>query len=189
MTPILGAGLALTQREPTAFPSIVDHHLLGFVSALFASMAFGVLFMVFREPWNTEEMWARCKPSPLDFCVGLVGGIAASYARTRSHLSSALAGRRHRCCIGATHRHGGSADRIHGLGSITHRNAGHRSTALGLCKRSDHHVRCVVGFVDSWDEARFGCVNDSSMGFEIFCVPYPFHLNDSYLDPSAQVTC
>ena len=122
------------------------------------------------------------------FLRGTCGGIAASYARTRSHLSSALANAAIAAAL-VPHRHGRSADRIHGLGSITHRNAGHRSTALGLCKRSDHYVRCVVCFVDSWDEARFGCVNDSSMGFEIFCVPYPFHLNDSYLDPSAQVTC
>ena len=92
MTPILGAGLALTQGNRPLFRASLITIFLGFVSALFASMAFGVLFMVFREPWNTEEMWARCKPSPLDFCVGLVGGIAASYARTRSHLSSALAG-------------------------------------------------------------------------------------------------
>ena len=40
----------------------------------------------------TSEMRARCSPSPIDFCVGLVGGFAATYARTRRHLSAALAG-------------------------------------------------------------------------------------------------
>ncbi len=65
---------------------------MGFVGALAASMLFGWLYLSFHDPVISEEMWARCRPSPLDFCVGLVGGIAASYARTRSHLSSALAG-------------------------------------------------------------------------------------------------
>jgi hypothetical protein len=57
-----------------------------------ASTLFGFLVLVFQEQAVTGEMWARCRPSPLDFCVGMVGGIAASYARTRQHLSSALAG-------------------------------------------------------------------------------------------------
>ena len=92
MTPILGAGMALTQGNRPLFRSSLLTITLGFFSALLASMFFGLLFMVFRDPVITDEMWARCAPSPLDLCVGLVGGIAASYARTRSHLSSALAG-------------------------------------------------------------------------------------------------
>lgn len=92
MTPILGAGLALTQGNQPLFRSALFTILLGFISALISSMAFGLLFLCFRQPTITDEMWARCAPSPLDFCVGLIGGLAASYARTRSHLSSALAG-------------------------------------------------------------------------------------------------
>ena len=92
MTPILGAGLALTQGNRPLFQSAVWTILLGFFGALGASCLFGWLYLVFHEPTVSPEMWARCRPSPLDFCVGMVGGIAASYARTRSHLSSALAG-------------------------------------------------------------------------------------------------
>jgi uncharacterized hydrophobic protein (TIGR00271 family) len=92
MTPILGAGLALTQGNRPLFKSAVLTITLGFAGALCASIAFGWLYWLFRAPEITPEMWARCQPSPLDFCVGLVGGLAASYARTRSHLSSALAG-------------------------------------------------------------------------------------------------
>jgi uncharacterized membrane protein len=55
-------------------------------------MLFGWLVLIFQEPVMTSEMRARCSPSPIDFCVGLVGGFAATYARTRRHLSAALAG-------------------------------------------------------------------------------------------------
>ena len=92
MTPILGAGLALSQGNRPLFQSAVWTITIGFVGALAASIGFGWLFWLFQEPHITGEMWARCRPSPLDFCVGMVGGIAASYARTRHHLSSALAG-------------------------------------------------------------------------------------------------
>jgi len=66
--------------------------ILGFFCALISSMLFGWLVLIFQEPVMTSEMQARCKPSPIDFCVGLVGGLAATYARTRRHLSAALAG-------------------------------------------------------------------------------------------------
>jgi uncharacterized membrane protein len=92
MTPIVGAGLALSQGNRPLFQSALWTISLGFIGALTASVLFGWLFLLFQEPQITGEMWARCRPSPLDFCVGLVGGIAASYAQTRRHLSSALAG-------------------------------------------------------------------------------------------------
>ena len=92
MTPIVGAGLALSQGNRPLFQSALGTIALGFVGALTASILFGWLFLLFQEPQVTGEMWARCRPSPLDFCVGLVGGVAASYAQTRRHLSSALAG-------------------------------------------------------------------------------------------------
>lgn len=97
MTPILGAGLALTHGNRKLFKSALLTIGLGFVGALGASILFGFLVFMVRPVedhinWVTPEMWARCRPSPLDFCVGLVGGLAAAYARTREHLSAALAG-------------------------------------------------------------------------------------------------
>ena len=92
MTPILGAGLALTQGNRPLFQSALWTILSGFLGALAASVLFGWLYLAFHDPIVTSEMWSRSRPSPLDICVGLVGGLAASYARTRHHLSSALAG-------------------------------------------------------------------------------------------------
>tara|TARA_R110002049_G_scaffold185580_3_gene353851 strand:+ start:97198 stop:98670 length:1473 start_codon:yes stop_codon:yes gene_type:complete len=92
MTPILGAGMALAYGNRPLFRSALLTITIGFVGAIVSSMLFGWLVMLFQKPDITQEMWARCRPSPLDFCVGLVGGIAAAYARTRAHLSSALAG-------------------------------------------------------------------------------------------------
>jgi uncharacterized hydrophobic protein (TIGR00271 family) len=101
MTPIIGAGLALAHGNRPLFRSALITIALGFASALGASLLFG-LFARFLEQGlgidvgiplrSTPEMLARTRPSPLDFCVGMVGGLAASYARTRRHLSSALAG-------------------------------------------------------------------------------------------------
>ena len=92
MTPIIGAGLALAQGNRPLFRSAATTIILGFLCALIASMLFGWLVLIFQEPVMTSEMRARCSPSPIDFCVGLVGGFAATYARTRRHLSAALAG-------------------------------------------------------------------------------------------------
>ncbi len=92
MTPILSAGLALAHGNKPLFYSAVRTVIVGFLGALLTSVAFGVLVRFTLGTGVTEEMWARCNPTWLDFCVGFVGGVAASYARTRSHLSSALAG-------------------------------------------------------------------------------------------------
>ncbi len=101
MTPIVGAGMALSLGNRPLFKSAMLTITIGFIGALVASTLFGLLVRLFQqllgidvvpEIESTPEMWARCRPSPLDFCVGLVGGIAASYSRTRRHLSSALAG-------------------------------------------------------------------------------------------------
>jgi uncharacterized hydrophobic protein (TIGR00271 family) len=101
MTPIVGAGMALSLGNRPLFQSALVTITIGFVGALTASTLFGLLVRLLQEVLginvvlqigSTPEMWARCRPSPLDFCVGLVGGIAASYSRTRLHLSSALAG-------------------------------------------------------------------------------------------------
>ena len=97
MTPILGVGLSLSLGNRPLFKEALLTILLGFVGALGASVMFGWLVVLTRQSadsmeWVTPEMWSRCRPSPLDFCVGLVGGVAAAYAQTRKHLSSALAG-------------------------------------------------------------------------------------------------
>lgn len=96
MTPILGAGQAITLGNRPLFKTAFMAIGLGFFGALISSAAFGGLVRMFQvpelSPAKATEMWARCNPSPIDFCVGLIGGMAAAYARTRSHLSSALAG-------------------------------------------------------------------------------------------------
>lgn len=99
MTPILGAGMAIAVGNRPLFRTAWKAIGLGFVGALVSSACFGVLVLVLRGfswpdlgPEKATEMWARCNPSPIDFCVGFVGGMAASYARTRKDLSSALAG-------------------------------------------------------------------------------------------------
>ena len=92
MTPILGAGLSLSHGNRPLFKASLTTIALGFLGALGSSFLFGLLVRFTQGVSVTGEMWARCQPTPLDFCVGLVGGIAASYARTRRHLSSALAG-------------------------------------------------------------------------------------------------
>lgn len=96
MTPIMGAGMAIALGNRPLFRSALAAIGLGFVGAFASSAAFGLLVRVFEDPdlspQLATEMWARCNPSPIDFCVGLVGGMAAAYARTRSYLSSALAG-------------------------------------------------------------------------------------------------
>ncbi len=92
MTPIMGAGLSLAQGNRPLFQTSCLTIGIGFAGGFFSSFLFGLLVRAVQTPVVTAEMWSRCNPSPLDFCVGLVGGMAASYARTRSHLSSALAG-------------------------------------------------------------------------------------------------
>lgn len=96
MTPILGAGQAITLGNRPLFKTAFTAIGLGFIGALISSALFGGLVRMFEvpdlSPEKATEMWARCNPSPIDFCVGLIGGMAAAYARTRSHLSSALAG-------------------------------------------------------------------------------------------------
>ncbi len=92
MTPIMGAGLSLTHGNRPLFQTSLLTISIGFMGAFCSSFLFGLLVRLVQTPVVTDEMWGRCNPSPLDFCVGLVGGMAASYARTRRHLSSALAG-------------------------------------------------------------------------------------------------
>ncbi|MFN3193229.1 MAG: DUF389 domain-containing protein [Aureliella sp.] len=101
MTPILGAGLALAHGNRPLFRSSLRTISLGFLAALLTSCCFGCivrfLFPVILDERNgliylTSEMWSRTHPTGIDFLVGLVGGAAAAFARTRSHLADALAG-------------------------------------------------------------------------------------------------
>ncbi len=101
MTPILGAGLSLAQGNRPLFASSVKTIVVGFFAALATSFLFGLLLQAlptsFFEQSDagvvlTEEMWSRTTPTIIDFLVGFVGGCAAAFARTRGHLSSALAG-------------------------------------------------------------------------------------------------
>ncbi|MEZ6133894.1 MAG: DUF389 domain-containing protein [Pirellulaceae bacterium] len=102
MTPILGAGLSLTQGNKPLFAGSLRTIAIGFLAALLTSFLFGLLIRMLPTPilpstadgriLLTGEMWSRTSPSVIDFLVGLVGGSAAAYARTRHHLSAALAG-------------------------------------------------------------------------------------------------
>ncbi|MEL6108884.1 MAG: DUF389 domain-containing protein [Planctomycetota bacterium] len=96
MTPILGAGMAIALGNRPLFNQSGKAIGLGFVGALVSSCLFGLLVRALQSPdlspEMATEMWARCNPTPIDFCVGMVGGMAAAYARTRAYLSSALAG-------------------------------------------------------------------------------------------------
>lgn len=101
MTPILGAGLSLAQGNRPLFAKSLKTIIVGFVAALLTSAFFGCLLrwtpneFLHRDGSGvrlTQEMWSRTTPGILDFMVGAVGGAAAAFARTRGHLSSALAG-------------------------------------------------------------------------------------------------
>lgn len=101
MSPILAAGLALAQGNRVLFTRSLQTVGLGFVAALSAGALFGMLLQLVPNSILartdqglvlTTEMWSRTDPGSLDFLVGLVGGSAAAFARTRKELSSALAG-------------------------------------------------------------------------------------------------
>ncbi len=101
MTPILGAGLSLAQGNRPLFTSSLKTILLGFAAALMTSTLFGLLLRALPTDFFkvnslgvqlTQEMWSRTSPTIIDFLVAFVGGSAAAFARTRNHLSAALAG-------------------------------------------------------------------------------------------------
>lgn len=101
MTPILGAGLSLAHGNRPLFRESLKTIVLGFLAALVTSCLFGLLVRwIAPSMLNfdgtkivlTDEMWSRTYPTGIDFLVGLVGGSAAAFARTRTHLADALAG-------------------------------------------------------------------------------------------------
>lgn len=102
MTPILGAGLSLAHGNRPLFRDSLKTISIGFFAALITSCLFGLLvrflspaILAHSDDGNiilTSEMWSRTHPTSIDFLVGLVGGSAAAFARTRSHLADAMAG-------------------------------------------------------------------------------------------------
>lgn len=92
MSPIMGAGLAISQGNFPLLKRAASTVFVGFLCALLTSACFGLLVRFLQGTEITSEMWARSSPSLLDFLVGFVGGLAAAYARSRPHLSDALAG-------------------------------------------------------------------------------------------------
>ena len=102
MTPLLGAGLSLASGNRPLFWQSFRTIGIGFCAALTTSLVFGLLVRLLApsilehspadELILTDEMWSRTHPTAIDFLVGLVGGSAAAFARTRVHLADALAG-------------------------------------------------------------------------------------------------
>lgn len=102
MTPILGAGLSLAHGNKPLFRVSLKTILYGFCAAILTSCVFGILVRLIAPSILehdetgrvilTSEMWSRTHPTAIDFLVGLVGGAAAAFARTRAHLADALAG-------------------------------------------------------------------------------------------------
>ena len=88
MTPLLGAGLSITQGNLVLFRSTLVTVLRGFLLAFVTSFVIGMV----AGDHVTDEMGARGSPKPLDILVAAVGGFAAAYASGRPNLLSALPG-------------------------------------------------------------------------------------------------
>ncbi len=88
MTPLLGAGLSITQGNFVLFRSTLITVLRGFLLAFVTSFLVGVI----AGEYVTDEMGARGAPKALDILVAAVGGFAAAYASGRPNLLSALPG-------------------------------------------------------------------------------------------------
>ena len=92
MSPILAASLALVHSHRKLFREAWKMILVGFAFAFALSFVIGLLYPGFSTVFITREVASRCRPSLMDFLIGVAGGGAAAYARTRNQLSSALAG-------------------------------------------------------------------------------------------------
>lgn len=91
MTPLAGAGLALVQGNGALIKSALKSVLFGFLLALIIGVLVG-LFVPMDGDGIPAELIGRTSPALPDLLVALVGGIAAAYAMSRPHLSSALPG-------------------------------------------------------------------------------------------------
>jgi uncharacterized hydrophobic protein (TIGR00271 family) len=92
MSPILAGSLAVVHSHPVLFKRSWQMISVGFLFAFLVSFGVGLLYPLVADVGVTREMASRCRPGLMDFVIGFAGGGAAAYARTRSQLSSALAG-------------------------------------------------------------------------------------------------
>ena len=89
MTPLLGSGLSLVQRNlPLALQSLKAIRN-GFLVALLISFLVGLLSPITSL---TPELLSRTEPSLLDLGVAFLSGVAAAYCTARPRLSAALPG-------------------------------------------------------------------------------------------------
>ena len=89
MTPMIGAGLALVQRNFQLFHNSRKAMSYGIATALGVSMLFGSLTPGMDL---TPEMLARGAPNVLDLAVAFLSGCAAAYAMARPNILGAMAG-------------------------------------------------------------------------------------------------
>lgn len=92
MTPLAASGLALVQGNGALIKSSLKSVLFGFLLAYAIGVIVGVCFPLGVEDSIPPELVARTSPGIVDLLVALVGGVAAAYAMSRPHLSSALPG-------------------------------------------------------------------------------------------------
>lgn len=92
MSPILAASLAIVHSNRVLFRRAWHTIAMGFLFAFGVSFVVGLVYPWVADVSLTREMASRCEPSLMDFLIGIAGGGAAAYARTRNQLSSALAG-------------------------------------------------------------------------------------------------
>lgn len=89
MTPMIGAGLALIQRNLQMFHRSTQAMSYGIVTALAVSLFFG---LVTPGLDLTPEILARGAPNVLDLGVAFLSGCAAAYAMARPNILGAMAG-------------------------------------------------------------------------------------------------
>lgn len=89
MTPLVGTGLALAQGNLRLIRNAMRSVVLGFCCAFILGLLTGIGV---PDVVATPEMLARGSPTILDLIVASLSGVAAAYASSRPHLSSALPG-------------------------------------------------------------------------------------------------
>lgn len=89
MTPMLGAGLALSEGNLVFFRRAIQAMSYGVATALLVSTFFG---FVTPDTDLTLELMARGAPNVLDLVVAFLSGAAAAYAMARPNILGAMAG-------------------------------------------------------------------------------------------------
>ncbi|MCB1747309.1 MAG: DUF389 domain-containing protein [Gammaproteobacteria bacterium] len=89
MTPLVAAGMALTQANVRLFRTAMKSVLAGVSAALLVSVVVGVL-----SPWDdlSAEVVARGSPNLFDLGIAFLSGVAAAYALARRGAVGALVG-------------------------------------------------------------------------------------------------